>query len=197
MNETDVRIKVDEANFIRSVETEQLLLLCIYIDKTLSWEVQIDKFCSIIVSRLYLMSRLKVYLPSNCLKLYYNSYILSVMDYCCTVWGNASCTHIDKLYKLQKRAARIILNATTETPSAVMFKKLEWLTIYNRIDYFRAVMMYKCMNGLAPEYLTEFFKKCSFVNNYTLISTNLDNLHVQRPNTNFGKRTFQYSRIIL
>jgi hypothetical protein len=44
--------------------------------------------------------------------------------------------------KLQKRAARIILNATTETPSAVMFKKLEWLTIYNRIDYFRAVMMY-------------------------------------------------------
>jgi hypothetical protein len=80
--------------------------------------------------------------------------------------------------KLQKRAARIILNATTETPSAVMFKKLEWLTIYNRIDYFRAVMMYKCMNGLAPEYLTEFFKKYSFVNNYTLISTNLDNLHV-------------------
>ena len=78
-----------------------------------------------------------------------------------------------------------------------MFKKLEWLTIYNRINYFRAVMMYKCMNGLAPEYLTEFFKKGSSVNNYTLRSTSLDNLHVQRPNTNFGKRTFQYSGIIL
>ena len=84
------------------------------------------------------------------------------MDYCCTVWGNASCTNIDNLYKLQKRAARIILNATTETPSAVMFKKLEWLTIYNRIHYFRAVMMNKCMNGLAPEYLTEFFKNNRF-----------------------------------
>ena len=32
------------------------------------------------------------------------------------------------------------LNATTETPSAVMFKKLEQLTIYNRINYFRAVI---------------------------------------------------------
>ena len=63
MNETDVRIKVDENNFISSVKTEKLL--GIYIDKTLSWEVQIDKFCSIIVSRLSLMSRLKVYLPSN------------------------------------------------------------------------------------------------------------------------------------
>jgi hypothetical protein len=57
--------------------------------------------------------------------------------------------------------------------------------------------MYKCMNGLAPEYLTEFFKKCSSVNNYTPRSTSLDNLHVQRPNTNFGKWTFQYSWIIL
>ena len=82
------------------------------------------------------------------------------------------------------------LNATTETPSAVMFKKLEWLTIYNRIDYFRAVMMYKCMNGLAPEYLTEFFKKCSSVNNYTLRSTSLDNLHVQKPKYKFWKTNF-------
>ena len=56
------------------------------------------------------------------------------------------------------------------------------LTIYNRINYFRAVMMYKYMNGLAPEYhLTEFFTKCSSVNNYTLRSTSLDNLHVQKP----------------
>ena len=44
------------------------------------------------------------------------------MDYCCSVWGNATKTQIDKIYKLQKRAARIILNVTTETPSSVMFK---------------------------------------------------------------------------
>ena len=53
------------------------------------------------------------------------------------------------------------------------------------------------MNGLAPENLTEFFKKCSSVNNYTLRSTSLDHLHVQRPNTNFRKRPFQYSGNIL
>jgi hypothetical protein len=52
VNETDVRIKVDEDNFIISVETEKLL--GIYIDKTLSWEVQIDKLCTIIASRLHI-----------------------------------------------------------------------------------------------------------------------------------------------
>jgi hypothetical protein len=41
VNETGVRIKIDEDNFISSVETEKLL--GIYIDKTFSWEVQIDK----------------------------------------------------------------------------------------------------------------------------------------------------------
>ena len=92
-------------------------------------------------------------------------------------------------------------NCNRRTTNAVInslpFKKLECVTIYNRINYFRADMMYKCMNGLAPEYLTEFFKICSSVNNYTQRSTSLDNLHVQRPNTNFGKRIFQYSGIIL
>jgi hypothetical protein len=56
VNETGVRIKIDEDNFISSVETEKLL--GIYIDKTLSWEFQIDKLFAIIVSRLSLMSRL-------------------------------------------------------------------------------------------------------------------------------------------
>ena len=154
-NENDVRIKVDENTFITSVENQKLLGL--YIDKTLSWEAHIDKLCSIIVNRLSLMSRIKLYLSSNSLKLYYNSYILSIMDYCCSVWGNATKTQINKIYKLQKRAARIILNVNTETPSSIMFKKLEWLTIYNSIEYFKAIMMYKCMNGLAPEYLSELF----------------------------------------
>ena len=51
-------------------------------------------------------------------------------------------------------------------------------------------MMYKCMNGLAPEYLTDFFKECSSVNNYTLRSTSLDNLHVQKPKYKFWKTNF-------
>ena len=95
-NENDVRIKVDENTFITSVENQKLLGL--YIDKTLSWEAHIDKLCSIIVNRLSLMSRIKLYLSSNSLKLYYNSYILSVMDYCCSVWGNETKTQIDKIY---------------------------------------------------------------------------------------------------
>ena len=82
-NDSDIRIKVNENTFITSVETQKLL--GVFIDKTLSCDTHIDILCTIIVSRISLMNRLKLFLSSNCLKLYYNSYILSIMDYCCSV----------------------------------------------------------------------------------------------------------------
>ena len=48
------------------------------------------------------------------------------------------------------------------------------------------------MNGLAPEYLTEFFKKCSSEVNYF----SLDNVHVKRPNTNFGNFSVLWNYIV-
>ena len=45
----------------------------------------------------------------------------------------------------------------------MFFEKLEWLTVYNRINYHKATLMFKCINNLAPEYLcstgTCFIKK--------------------------------------
>jgi len=41
--------------------------------------------------------------------LFYNSYILPHLDLCCSIWGNYSSTLEDKLVKLQKEAARVIL----------------------------------------------------------------------------------------
>jgi hypothetical protein len=35
----------------------------------------------------------------------------------------------------------------------MLFEKLEWLTVYNRINYHKASLMFKCINNLAPEYL--------------------------------------------
>ena len=47
------------------------------------------------------------------------------LDYCVTVWGDSS--DLNKLAKLQKQAARIILDCHYLTPSKDMFCKLKWL----------------------------------------------------------------------
>ena len=58
------------------------------------------------------------------LKLYYNSYILAIFDYGCMLWGQCSAYNINRLLKLQKRAARINLHADFMTPSKEMFLEL-------------------------------------------------------------------------
>ena len=71
------------------------------------------------------------------------------------------------------------------------------MTIFTRVKYFQAVLMYKCMNGQAPEYLSEKFISCKDVYNYSLRSASSGCLHIPRPNSEFLKRTFKYSGLIV
>ena len=88
-----------------------LIIVCL-------WCQQINNIVSKISSRLGLMCRLRTYLPTEGLIMYYNGFILPLFDYCCTVWGETTNLNLEKLCtkcKLQKRAARIILNAKYDT----------------------------------------------------------------------------------
>ena len=94
-------------------------------DKTLSWTNQIDSVCLNIARRITLMTQLSKYVNKESLKQYYNSYILPIFDYDCMIWSRSSAINTNRLLKLQKRAARIILKADIMTPSENMFKELQ------------------------------------------------------------------------
>ena len=108
-----------------------------------------------------------------------NSYILPSLDYCLTIWGNAPKTHIERLHKLQKCAARIILDAAPDAPSQPLFNDLNWLNIFERIQYNKGILMYKILNGLSPTYYSR--------------SVSNRNLCIPRHSTESFKRTVQYS----
>jgi hypothetical protein len=86
--------------------------------------------------------------------------------------------NLEKLCKLQKRAARIILNAKYDIPSLQLFKKLGWLSIQNRLEYHQSVLMYKCINNSAPDYLCNLFDMNTNSNVYSLRSSAKGNLFV-------------------
>ena len=117
--------------------------------------------------------------------------------YFCTVWGETTNLILENLCKLQKRAARIIFNAKYDIPSLQLFKKLGWLSIQNRLEYHKSVLMYKCINSSAPDYLCNVFDINTHSNVYSLKSSAKGNLFVPRPNSNFMKRTVHYSGTIL
>ena len=60
---------------------------------------------------------------------------------------------LDKLYKLQKRAARTALDVNFDMSSTAIFKALNCMTVYKRVDFSRYITMFKIVNGLMPNYL--------------------------------------------
>ena len=83
----------------------QTKLLGVHFDQTLSWEGHVKHVHNKISSNLYLLKQIKAYLPLDARKLFFNSYVLPHFDYCSVIWGNCSKSALNKLVKLQKRAA--------------------------------------------------------------------------------------------
>ena len=128
-------------------------LLGVHIDNSLSWTVQVENTIKKCNSLLYLLNRIKHYLPIPTRKIFFNANVLPYIDYCCTVWGNISSNLTDSMIKLQERAARIILDKGIDTPSSDMFAELNWMEIPDRVTYQKSVLMYKIFNNLTPSYL--------------------------------------------
>ena len=126
-----------------------------YEDFDLILNPHIDYLCSVITSKITLLKQLSFYVPENIQKLFYQSYILPLIDYGSNSWGSTLINNIERINKLQKRAARIILKADFTTPSADMFQRLGWMSVKHRIDYNKSVMTYKALHNLTPSYISD------------------------------------------
>ena len=113
---------------LRAVDNQKLI--GVVIDKHLTFDNQIDSVCLDITHIITLLKLLSKYIDKTNMNKYYNSCILPLFDYGCMIWGRTTATNINRLLvKLQKRGARIILNADFMTPSENnMFKELNFLT---------------------------------------------------------------------
>ena len=97
------------------------------------------------------------------------------------MWGNCSKTLADDLLKLQKRAARLILDVRDiTTRSHMMFSELEWMPLPDRINYHRSMQVYKCLNGQCPSELEKLFQYNRSTHNHNTRSTEHDQLFMPR-----------------
>ena len=101
--------------------------------------------------------------------------------------------NILRLLKLQKRAARIILNADIMTPSQRMFNELKWLPFPQRVKYHTCIMVYKGLNDLAPDYINDLFIETSEVHTRNLRSNENAQLRVPKRRNNMYENSFAVS----
>ena len=152
----------------------KIKLLGVLLDNSLDWKEQVQAV-SLKVSRgLGILKHAKKFLPFSALTSLYTSIVEPHFRYCCSVWGCAGTTEINRLQKLQNRAARIVTNSSFDTPSNQLIEKLGWKTINELIDIESKTMVFKTLNELAPPYLCSLFRKNSQSTSYRLRNTSKD-----------------------
>ena len=173
-------------------------LLGVQIDECLTWSAHIDSLCKKLSQKIGILRRLQAFMSPAALLKVFNCIIFPHFNYCCTVWCSAkNKVFIDRLFKLQKRASRIILKVkVTQTPTADIFRVLKWMPIHDYFIYRKMVLTFKVLKNLTPEYLNVF----TFVHQISTRTTrNSENgiLYIPRFRTEYFKRSFKVSSTLL
>ena len=170
--------------------------LGVNIDENLSWSVHIDAISKKIASGIGAIKRMRAFVPDTTLKYIFNSIVQPHFDYCCVVWDNCNKTSADKLQKLQNRAARVLTYSGYDNDADSLIKKLGWKKLDSQRKLQKATMVYKSLNGLAPDYMRPIFVDRSSNTNYVLRDT-VRKLVIPGPRTNYLKNSFGYSGAVL
>jgi len=110
------------------LQTNFVKFLGITIDNTPSWKQHIDTITPKLIKACYIIRMSKLYLSNDALKMVYYAFFHSVMSYGLIFWGNS--TKSKCLFKLQKRAIRIIMGARNNDLCREVFKILKILPFW-------------------------------------------------------------------
>jgi hypothetical protein len=136
-----------------------------------------------------ILSKIKKYLNLESRQLCYSGYILPLIDYC-VVWGNCSNEGLNRILKLQKRTARLILDHDLIPPTEPLFKQL---SIEQRIKYHKYLLVSKCLKNEALVYLKNKIQYLSDRNPYSLRNVVSEKIQIPKAKTELFKKTFAYS----
>lgn len=89
----------------------------------------------------------------------YYSFLYPHLCYCIEVWGNTFNCHTDPLFKLQKKAIRIITCSSKFAHTTELFNQLKMLRLDELYLVSVQMFMYKFYNNKLPDIFNEFFQR--------------------------------------
>ena len=105
------------------------------------------------------------------------------------VWdGCTACEKKTRLERIQYEAARIVTGLTRSVSIDKLVKEIGWLSLLNSLLFQKAVLMYKIINGLAPNYISNIMPP--FVSERTEYSLRNADISVLCTRTEIYSRSF-------
>ena len=158
VSEIRIRIGNDEISPVSS-DADPPRNLGVYIDSFLSLDFHISKMAKAINFALYNVSKIRKYLDKPTGEMIINGLMMSRLDYCNSLFIGIPAKLVKQLQLTQNRAARILSLTSKFAHITPVMRDLHWLPVDKRIEFKVLLLCYKCVNGLAPPYLSDLLSK--------------------------------------
>ena len=137
-------------------------LLGITIDSLLTFDQHVENLCKKVAQRIGVLRNIRRFLPLEQRKLYYNTMIKPILLYGSKVWVSCSKENIMKVFKLQKRAARVIMEADTRSNSVRLSKSLG--SFFGEAWINRLTLIQKRLYGDCSVYMSQMLLRNADIN---------------------------------
>ena len=144
----------------------------------MTWKNHTDNISNKCMRVIGTLNRIKHILPTQTRILLYNSLILPHINYCIMAWAYQS----NRLFKLQKRAIRIVANSKYNTHTEPLFKLYRILKLADVLTLQTMKVYHKFRNNELPVYMQ----------NWPLVTNN--EIHRYNTRTATDLHTFKYRR---
>ena len=136
--------------------------LGVTIDGPLTMRDHVQKICRSSSFQLRQLRVIRGSLSIDTCTMLVHAFVSSRLDYCNSLLTGISDELANKLQSVLRSAARLILGKRKFDPiSDDLRQRLHWLPVKQRIQYKLGLLVYRCLHGLAPPYLSSMLTPVS------------------------------------
>ncbi|KAK6168440.1 hypothetical protein SNE40_020971 [Patella caerulea] len=182
-------IKIGDSTITSSHSVKNL---GVYFDHDLKMKSHISTISKSLNFHLYNIGKLRPFITSDIAKMLTNAFVLCKLDYCNSLLYQLPASDINRLQKIQNKAARIVSLTKQSEHITPVLQNLHWLPVYQRIHFKIGLLTFNCLNNsCSPQYLNELLTPYKPFRNLRSAEKNL--LHVPTVKTKMGERAFVYA----
>lgn len=167
-------------------------LLGVTLDQTMSWKTHLHKIASKMSRNVSLIRCNSKCMSIEIRKVVLQSLVLCHLDYCSSVWSNSDMKYLDKLQKVQDRAARVALGCPFRTNVDEIHGRLSWLKVNDRLKCSSLLTLHKIWTSHEPFCLFSQLQPTYSRHGFNTRQASTDGFSLPKPRTEALKKTFMY-----